>query len=185
MCSGFLRLCCYDDESSLTKNGSWCAYVCASAIEVVYRACLCLLLKLRNYHFAWLCTRNLMSSFGCAGTGTAWRQLINTSLLRGVSCLLSSYSLPDLSKKRSKDAMIFASSKSNTKSIHVSVFFSVSRLDHVPIDKRWRSRSCSGSQSFSFTPHVLFCLLSFVITTAYLTCNQARDHSLRVLGRWT
>ena len=185
MCSGFLRLCCYDDESSLTKNGSWCAYVCASAIEVVYRACLCLLLKLRNYHFAWLCTRNLMSSFGCAGTGTAWRQLINTSLLRGVSCLSSSYNVPGLSKQLEKKTMIFASPKRSMKLIHVSVFFSVSRLDYVSVDKRWRSRSYSRSFNFSPTDYVLFCLLGFVITTVHLTCKQVYKQIMRVLRRWT
>ena len=159
--------------------------MCASTTKIAHGVCAYLLLKLQNYHCAWLCIKNLMSSSPYVRTGNAWRQFINTSLLRGVSCLLSNYNLPDLSKKRSKDAIIFASSKSSTKSSHVSVFFSVSRLDHVSVDKRWRSLSCSGSQSSSFTSCVLFCLLGFVITTVHLTHKQVRDYGMRVLGRWT
>jgi len=185
MCSGVVRLYDHDYISSLPETLLERLYVCASATKMAHRLCSCLLLKFRNYHCAWLCIKNLMSSSPYARTGNAWRQFINISLLRGVSCLLSSYNLPDLSKKRSKDAMIFASSKSNTKSIHVSVFFSVSRLDYVSVNKRWRSRSCSRSQSFGLTLYVLFCLFGFVITTVHLTHTQARDHSMRPFGRWT
>jgi len=186
MCCGFPRLCCHDYMSSHTKTYVMHFHVCDFVTETGYRICSYLLLKLRNYHCAWLrryrkCHVLLVmrGHWGCLAT--AYKSLLSPSNVLSPKIL----TFPHSSKGQLNNGMISESSQKNYEADACSCPLSGLLSDNLGTlyssTKMAQKKPCASSEDSKPPFHAVLCSLGRDVSVACSTCSADYVTPVRLL----